>query len=250
MMISYFERAIDEHSKSDYRFTHSTRVAYLETFYLSPGSELEKLFRELYEESIDKKFYWYFCSIEVYKETFQDRRKEYLSKFPSALEQEFIDEELAELEQSKANGIAWLDPSFKQFRKYFKDDQFVLPFLSDDFKKNLGFDLKRKIEFLKSLNDSDNPYPTIFRDKESFDLFEYLLEGLGVTNASLSYIYRRMAEYDLEDLRIVCTIEDYKDFVDHKYKFSISKLKTLDEVNTQKRWGQFEALFKEFIKQS
>lgn len=246
MMISYFERAIDEHSKSDYRFTNSTRVAYLETFHLGPGSELEKLFQELYEESMDKKYYWYFCSSEVYKETFQDRRKEYLSKFPSALEREFIDEELVELELSKANGLAWLDPSFKRFRRYFKDYQFVLPFLTDDFKKNLAFDQKRKIEFLRSQEESDNPYPTIFRDKESFDFFKYLLEKVKSSNAELSYIFRYLTELDLESPRIVCTAKEYIDFVDHLYRVRITKLKTSTEVGSDKRKNLYRSLEKEF----
>ena len=82
-------------------------------------------FYEEYKRNLKAEIYFYGCSFDLYKKTFESRLKDFLLNFPDAKEKDFL---IAELE----TGI----------------NSFEFPYISSDLRTKINFSLERRKEFI------------------------------------------------------------------------------------------------------
>jgi len=113
--------------------------------YFSPinKKEYESKFIELYELSIKENIYWEWCNFETFKETLQERFTEFQSKFPDSLYKEFITEE--------KNTLYNCHDEYDML--YLSN--VTLDFINKDLFTSLGYTLRRKLEYLNSLEEKE-----------------------------------------------------------------------------------------------
>lgn len=110
----------------------------------TPSSIVQNIyesFEEEYNGHISKFEYFYGCTFEVYKQTYDDRLKKHLNEFADSNELDFLTEELHK-------GI----------------ELFLFPFTNYELNKNINYSLKRRKEFITEKINSIGYSITFFTD--------------------------------------------------------------------------------------
>lgn len=159
-----------------------------------------------------------------------------------------------------------------QKNQFYPEDSMIRTILTDDLKwisqqdKFIFLDAKyllnRKYEYIR--NKIQNPdfeglmdqkkstkrrvFPdNVFKDYESYDLFSFLILKMGKNNASISFLYRILSEYDPTRIHVICGKKEFISFCYQDLGVIISKIKTLETVKVDLRLTRFNSLYKEFF---
>ena len=227
---------------------HISYNIYLTTLKASNvGIEFNLKILELYNKSIEENFFWQYCTLKTYKHTYQERFNVFINNNPDANENEFIDREITlmfgnELVRERRDIFVY---RFDCDTEIDGIAAINLDFLDDETVIKIKSSLERKMEFLemklnsqnepeKSKDSSNaeqirnveqNPYPRIFLNRKSFELFEHWHNQVTERTqlAEYSFIYWAMVKDKIiyEDVRPT----EFINFLNNEYQVALSELK-------------------------
>lgn len=214
-------------------------------------NEFCKVFGQLLLLSNTENFFWIFCPISIYQSTFEDRQKEFLSRYSEASKKDFVKSERENTKNSIKNRILnfsweiWIQWDNSGWKKN-NHVELPLDFLSPETVDNIKFSRKKKLDFLNELlkeivkepekskdssgveqigNVEQNLYPRIFLDRKSFDLFEYWHKQVTQSTklAEYSFIYWAMVKdgFIYEKVRP----QEFIDFLNDEFEIALSEIK-------------------------
>jgi hypothetical protein len=121
-------------------------------------------------------------------------------------------------------------------------DEFMV---SQSFKRYSDFD--QIIKRYAPDGDQINPRgmisrPRIFFSNDEYVYFNYLVEQMGKSNAVLSFLYRKLHDYEITpNPKIVCSQVDYINFCQSEFGVVLTKIKVLETVETPDRLSQYNS---------
>jgi len=215
-------------------------------------SDFGKSLLKLLELSTKGNYLWLYCSVEVYKTNYPTKLEYFLSLYPDATEQDFIQEEINMIQLVISDDATMCEhgcPISQRHGLYFGCVA-LREALPDNEYKNLEYNQKRKVEYLTSMIQNQNiqlsakpseplletnPYPRIFKDFQAFELFCKLKEVLVVNPlADYSFIFRRMQKdrFIFEDI----SEKSFRSWLNSEYEINIEyKFKLLEYCTTDRK---------------
>lgn len=145
------------------------------------------VFNELLSLSIKENFWWDLCPFPVYQSTFEDRKNKFLSRKSFAIEKQFIESEIEDLNRSLRCGSLYFSPKityeweFGSFppeigHNVVGNVDLELKFLKLDTIENVKFSQKRKLDLLNELL-KDLPKKSVSNDKK-IEIDQIVIENL------------------------------------------------------------------------
>lgn len=218
--------------------------------------KLNNIFLKMVKDLNQKKNFFFGCSFANYEYNYTNRLNQFLANFYDATELEFINEELEflenilyDLQNSEGAHDGYSQSGIRNFLKAYD-------VISITGYKQYLFSHNKKVEFLElkknnievvspkvnqpidlGLNQSTNPYPQVFSNLKSFQLFEKLFNQFKDSNskmADFSFIYRKMVEdnYIFSHFKPQMFIE----WVNKEpFKINLDKVKTLNDCSTSQK---------------
>lgn len=215
-------------------------------------------------------FYWQFCSVEVYKSTFNQRLERFLSNNTDRNIIDFMGKEKQDLERSFNIELNYPEPIRTEssnekkilFFNIYEENEvkerelniapyFPMDFIETRYYNEIITNQINKIEFLElkaqeiiSSETEPNPHRKIFVDKKSFECFKLLTENIGTKHADISFIYRSM----LADSYIHQESEGaFNRWINTEMKIPIdSRLQQRERVAISKRKNIYKLILNQF----
>lgn len=188
------------------------KIKSLLTKYINEGfnefevtDEFDPLFNELYYKSNDCNYYWKYCTLKVYQNTFEKRLQSYINEFPDAHTIDFANEEM------KSQDITDEYPN-EYYHEYIDPENnypVLYKLIYPQTLKRVLYSNEKKLEFLKSIqknHESDfessyslNDYPLIEwrgNNVELVELIKSLIESKKLEiDLTEKEIYRRFSVF-------------------------------------------------------
>lgn len=230
-------------------------------------------FMKLYYQSEKDNYFWEYCPFQVYLNTFEYRKKQYFIGSRDSINRDFYIYELCELcdiEEGYIHKIHSPKFDFSNFYRYPKRIKIegnsgatFVEYKRPFFKPIIEDTQKRKIEYiLESLNKEsqifkidkfetetigtnlelqpENPYPRIFKDYKSSQLFKYLQTSVEERTqlADYSFIYWSMHR----DKFIYDGVKptEFMNWLNGTFHIAFSELKTYENSKKGKRNSNYQ----------
>lgn len=236
--------------------TYEELKAEFQLWEMTQKENLNTIFLKMIKELNNKKTFFFGCSFSSYEHNYPIRLNQFLENFYDATELEFINDELVFLEnilydiqnsESAHDGYsqsgirnflkAYDVISITGYRQYLFSHNKKVEFL--EFKKDNLEVVSPKVNqsFDFGLDQSTNPYPQVFPNLKSFQLFQKLFEDFKDSNskiADFSFIYRKMYDdgYILNHFKPQMFIGWISK---EPYCINLDKIKTLNDCNTNQK---------------
>jgi len=222
-------------------------------------NQFKSCFSDLFHRSKQDSFFWTYCPSQVYVTQFNDRLDHFLYKEPEKCELDFIENEIVEINSSFCDEKEFEQPDGdlfkygdKELRHYiqvtekfgnnfgFIPDFIKLDFLDDEMVRRVIATQYKKLEYLRSRlsvanskNQSTNPHPSIFQSRQTFELFESLLERIGKSHSDISFIYRSLVEDNFIHQK---SVSEFSNWLEKYYSIGFkARLQQKSHVDTYHR---------------
>lgn len=165
----------------------------------------------LQELSTKYKYYFFDCSFETYKNTLHSRKENYKLQYSESLDLDFYKLELKRLKSPNTNRKLLLHNVTVDYSGFCAN------------LKNFEYALVRKLDYITALLESqskNSTVPSIFIDKDSYNLFLYLIDNLNINESNISERgvqakFMGIWEVDKEDRNIFKSALYLKDFIEY-----------------------------------
>lgn len=233
----------------------------------------ELLFNRLYYQSKKDNYYWEYCPFPVYKDTLNTALKQYHLSSPDSTNRHFYISELidlCEIEPEFLKKINSLNFDFSSFYSppkkikiegksgaTFKEykEKFYKPTIEDTQKRKIEYILEllvkdypliktRYSEFKSDRNEQEiqpeNPFPRIFKDYKSYQLFKHLQDSVNERTilVDYSFIYWSLSRDNFIYSAVRPT--EFINFLNDSFQIALSDLKQYENCLAGKRTANYQ----------
>lgn len=202
---------------------------------------INKLFKELRELSKVNNIYWNFCSFDTFKRTYKSRLEDFITKNKDCSPEDFSSSERDNIiskfsdSENKDNGIIMpLSFHYQGIELKTIFDKATLNKIKIEETAKLSYININDNSFL--INESKNPYPDVFKDIESYNIFLKVITGLNAldtNNKAKNRKFKPIASsiFTMGKQLFIYNVsfKDYVKFLIHKFKLEHKDLTRLSD---------------------